>query len=149
MYSRMYLVQKATGVAESKVGARPAALIPLATMAAAALLFVLPGVIYGYPTGHDSFLHATAWFDTLTHWSEGDFFPAWASRFASGWGLPVHIFYPPLSFALGALCLLLLGPYFAPILFCWMVLTLAGFSAYRFCKLLNVEENSSIVGGLV
>src|SRR3569832_817604 len=104
MYSRMYLVQKATGVAESKVGARPAALIPLATMAAAALLFVLPGVIYGFPTGHDTFLHATAWFDTLTHWSEGNFFPAWGARFAFGWGLFVLFFFFLLSFVFGSLC---------------------------------------------
>src|SRR5690242_14668696 len=103
----MSLAPSAAEVAAPEAKTRPAALIPLAVMAAAALLFVLPGIIYGFPTGHDTFLHATAWFDTLTHWSEGDFFPAWGARFAFGWGLPVHIFYPPLSFAFGSLCLLL------------------------------------------
>jgi hypothetical protein len=144
----MSLVQSELAPAEVKVASRSNELVPLAIMAAAALMFVLPGILYGFPTGHDTFLHATAWFDTLTHWSEGDFFPAWASRFAFGWGLPVHVFYPPLSFAFGALCLLLVGPYFAPILFCWTVLTFAGYAAYRFCKLLRLDETSAIVAGV-
>jgi hypothetical protein len=121
----------------------------LGIFSGAALLFLLPGILFGFPTGHDTFLHATAWFDTLTHWSEGNFFPTWGSRFAFGWGLPVHIFYPPLSFAFGALCLLLFGPYFAPIVFCWSVLTFAGYAAYRFCKLLKLNESSAILAGLL
>jgi hypothetical protein len=114
---------------------------------ATAFVVVLPAILYGYPTGHDSFLHATAWFDTLTHWKEGNFFPAWSSRFAFGWGQPIAIFYPPLSFNFGALCLLLFGPYFAPIVFVWTVLSAAGYSAYRFAKLL-ISEKYAVVAGV-
>jgi 4-amino-4-deoxy-L-arabinose transferase-like glycosyltransferase len=120
---------------------------PSLIMAAAALVVLLPAIFNGYPTGHDSFLHATAWFDTLTHWHEGNFFPGWSSRFAMGWGQPIAIFYPPLSFNGGALCLLLFGPYFAPIIFAWAVLTLAGYAAYRFTKLL-VSENFALIAGV-
>lgn len=142
-------LQSGTARAEQTAESRIRNLMPLGIFSGAALLFLLPGILFGFPTGHDTFLHATAWFDTLTHWSEGNFFPAWGSRFAFGWGLPVHIFYPPLSFALGALCLLLAGPYFAPILFCWAVLTFGAYAAYRFFKLLKLNESSAILGGIV
>ena len=56
---------------------------------------VSPAIFYGYPTGHDSFLHTSAWFDVLSHWREGNWLPAWGARFAMGWGQPVHLFYPP------------------------------------------------------
>lgn len=117
-------------------------------MAIAALAVVSPAIVYGYPTGHDSFLHTTGWYDVLSHWQEGNFFPAWGARFAMGWGQPIHILYPPLSLNLGALCLLLFGPYFAPIMFGWMVLTASGYSAYRFSKLL-LPANVSVVAGLI
>ncbi len=143
----MSLDQIGPGAAPAKLDSRPTTVSPLLVMAATALVVVLAAILYGYPTGHDSFLHATLWFDTLAHWHEGNFFPAWNSRFAFGWGQPVAIFYPPLSSDFGALCLLLFGPYFAPILFAWTILTVAGYSAYRFTKLL-LPENYAVIAGV-
>lgn len=126
----------------------PGAIAPALLFAALAFVLMIPAFRFGYPTGHDSFLHATAWFDVVQHWREGNFFPAWAGRFANGWGQPLYLFYPPLPIDLGGLCLLLAGPYFAPIVFAWTSLTVAGYAAYRFAAVL-VPESSARYAGIV
>jgi hypothetical protein len=119
----------------------------LSVMAAAAVV-ILPALLHGFPAGHDTGLHATAWFDIAQHWREGVLIPGWGARFAYGLGEPVYGVYPPLSMWLGALLLTLFGPTLAPTSFLLFTNTVGGFGVYKFCRL-SLSHRQSIFGGVL
>src|SRR6266567_2795720 len=102
--------------------------------AAATLLVILPAVLHGFPAGHDTNFHATAWFDVIDHWKEGILFPSWGARFARGLGQPVYTFYPPLSLLLGSALTVIFGAAAAPTIFTWICVATGGFGTYLLAR---------------
>jgi hypothetical protein len=100
-------------------------LIPLA-----AFLAILPLLLKGGSCGHDMVFHIQGWFDAAAQLRHGHY-PHWS--FTSAWnaGEPRFIFYPPLSWLLGALLTLILPPNAAVPAFIFVTLTIAGFSFYK------------------
>ncbi len=68
----------------------------------AALVAIAPQLIRGTTCGHDFDFHLASWFDALASWRQGIVYPHWAPSANYGAGEPRFIFYPPLSWMLGA-----------------------------------------------
>lgn len=102
----------------------------------AAFFGVLPLLLHGSSCGHDFDFHLISWLDAARQISHGNLRLHWAYSPAFGAGEPRFVFYPPLSWTIGALLTLLLnhlphispGQAFAlvPVLYTWIALCAAG-----------------------
>jgi len=68
----------------------------------AALLAVAPELIRGASCGHDFDFHLASWLDVQNAWRHGLFYPHWAPSANYGAGEARFVFYPPLTWMLGA-----------------------------------------------
>ena len=89
------------GIANQKstlLGFGGVALILLCAAAA-----TVPQMLRGPSCGHDFDFHLVSWLDALNSWRHGIFYPSWAPSPNFGAGEPRFIFYPPVTWMLGAL----------------------------------------------
>ena len=99
-----------------------------------ALFVVLPFLYYGIPSGHDFEFHMNSWIDVVDHWKQGVIYPHWNAMAHYGYGEARFVFYPPLSWTLGALLGLVLPWKLVPAAYIWIVLTLAGCSMFMLAR---------------
>jgi hypothetical protein len=114
-------------------------LIPLA-----ALVATLPLILHGTSCGHDFDFHLLSWFEAATQFAHGNLHPHWAFTPAFNAGEPRFVFYPPVSWYLGATLGLILthlpgiseaaGWTATPILYTWVALTLSGLTMHRLAR---------------
>jgi uncharacterized membrane protein len=95
-----------------------------------ALLAVLPLILRGCSCGHDFDFHIISWFEAARQFSHGVVHPHWAFTPAWNAGEPRFVFYPPLSWTLGALLGLVMPWTWTPIVYTWLALTAAGFALH-------------------
>jgi 6-pyruvoyl-tetrahydropterin synthase related domain len=73
-----------------------------ATILLAAFIAIVPQLIRGNSCGHDFNVHLVSWLDCLNAWRHGILYPHWASSPNYGAGEPRFVYYPPLTWMLGA-----------------------------------------------
>ena len=97
----------------------------------AALIAILPLLVYGCSCGHDFDFHLQSWMDAAQQLRHGTLQPHWIFSAAYNAGEPRFIFYPPISWMLGALLTLFLPATMLPAIYTFIVLTAAGLAMYR------------------
>jgi hypothetical protein len=124
----------------------------------AAVIAVLPLLLHGPSYGHDFNFHLLNWMEVARQFSHGTLYPHWAYSPAYNAGEPRFVFYPPLSWTIGALIGLVLThlPRLSaeaawnavPIVFTWICLTLSGFSMYRAARAF-ATETPAVIGAVL
>jgi 6-pyruvoyl-tetrahydropterin synthase related domain len=107
----------------------PYLLIPLA-----ACIAILPLILHGCSCGHDFDFHLLNWMEAARQFSHGNFHPQWAYTAAYNAGEPRFVFYPPLSWTLGAILTLIFPITATPILYTWLALTASGLALHRLAR---------------
>ena len=80
----------------------PALLAGPAIILLAAFVAIVPQLIRGNSCGHDFDVHLVSWLDCVNAWRHGIPYPHWAPSPNYGAGEPRFVFYPPLTWMLGA-----------------------------------------------
>ena len=107
----------------------PYLLIPLA-----ACIAILPLILRGCSCGHDFDFHLLNWMEAARQFTHGNLHPHWAYTAAWNAGEPRFVFYPPLSWTLGAILTLIFPITATPIVYTWLALTASGLALHRLAR---------------
>lgn len=113
-----------------------------------ALIATSPDLIRGTSCGHDFDFHLASWFDARTAWTRDHlFYPHWAASPNYFAGEPRFVFYPPLTWMLGALLSIIL-PWkgVEPAITCTF-LALTGLAARKLARQANLSDSAATLAG--
>ena len=108
--------------------------LTLLLVALAATAVVAPFFFFGSASGHDIQFHLASWMDVSAQWHEGAFYPRWAEWADWGFGEPRFIFYPPLSWIIGAVLGSALPWAATPGAYIWLTLIAAGMAMWKLAR---------------
>jgi|GEM_PF-551860 len=114
----------------------------------AAAVAIVPQLVRGNSCGHDFNVHLVSWFDCLNAWRHGIPYPHWTPSANYGAGEPRFVFYPPLTWMLGAALGAILPWNLAPIALTFIILAATGF-ATRALALEALEDVPATLAGCV
>ncbi len=97
----------------------------------AVLLVLHPLLIHGPSCGQDLAFHLQSWLDAAHQLRHGILYPRWDATAAWNAGEPRILFYPPLSWLLGAVLTLIFPITLCPTIFIAIALLAAGFTFHK------------------
>ncbi|MGA8729079.1 MAG: hypothetical protein WB608_10045 [Terracidiphilus sp.] len=112
----------------------------------AALAAVAPQIFRGNTCGHDFDFHLVSWLDALQSWREGIFYPRWTSSANFGAGEPRFVFYPPLTWMLGAALGAVMRWKLVPIALTYLLLAGTGLAARALARLALPDGPATLAG---
>ncbi len=131
-----------------RLSARARALAGPTIIALAALLAIAPEMVRGGSCGHDFDFHLASWFDAHASWQQGVLYPHWAPSPNYEAGEPRFIFYPPLTWMLGAALGFFLRWPSVSIAMTWLLLAGAGLATYALARLVMQRGPATIAGSV-
>ena len=112
----------------------------------AAAVACVPLMIHGPSCGHDFDFHLISWFDALASWRHGLLYPHWTPS-ANYWaGEPRFVFYPPLTWMLGAALGAVLPWSLVPLAMTYLVLTGTGLATRALARQALEEAPATLAG---
>jgi hypothetical protein len=118
-------------------------LIPLA-----ALIAVSPLIVHGPSCGHDFEFHLVSWLEVQRSWSQGVFYPHWAQTPNWSAGEPRFVFYPPVTWMLGALLGYVIPWQWVPVVLTFLFLAAAGWSTRAMALRFMPRPSATLAGVL-
>ncbi|HEY1159245.1 MAG TPA: hypothetical protein VGE83_01365 [Terracidiphilus sp.] len=112
----------------------------------AAAVATAPQLVLGNSCGHDFDFHLVSWFDCLNSWRHGIPYPHWAPSANFGAGEPRFVFYPPLTWMLGAAMGLVLPWKVVPIALTFLLLAATGLATRAFARQALGDAPSTLAG---
>jgi len=97
----------------------------------AVLLVLHPLLIHGPSSGQDLAFHLQSWLDAAQQLRHGTLYPHWDITAAWNAGEPRFLFYPPISWMLGAILTLIFPIALCPTIFIAIALLLSGFTFHK------------------
>jgi hypothetical protein len=108
--------------------------LPAIAIASAAFAVVIPFFFYGNASGHDFEFHLFSWMEVVHQWTQGILFPRWATFAHWTYGEARFLFYPPISWNLGAFLGTFLPWEATSGAYIWLMLTASGVSMFRLAR---------------
>jgi hypothetical protein len=112
----------------------------------AATVAVTPLVWHGPSCGHDFDFHLVSWFDCQNSWRHGILYPHWAASANFGAGEPRFVFYPPLTWMLGAALGLILPWQFVPAALTFLLLAATGLATRALARQMLPDGAATLAG---
>jgi hypothetical protein len=112
----------------------------------AAFIAIVPELFRGASCGHDFDVHLVSWFDCLNAWRHGIVYPHWAPSPNYGAGEPRFVFYPPLTWMLGAALGAILPWAAVPIAVTFLIFAATGFATRALARLALTNAQSTLAG---
>ena len=101
----------------------------------AAAVAIGPELVKGNSCGHDFDFHLVSWLDAHNSWQQGIAYPHWTPSANYGAGEPRFVFYPPLTWMLGAALGFVLPWTAVPILLTFLLLAGTGLASRALARL--------------
>ena len=115
---------------------------------ATAFAVIVPLFFLGNASGHDFEFHMNSWIEVENQWKQGVIYPRWAEWAQYGYGEARFLFYPPVSWMLGALLGALLPWKAAPGAYVWITLSLCGGSMFLLARRWLAEKDAIFAAAL-
>jgi hypothetical protein len=112
----------------------------------AAAIAVMPQLLHGNSCGHDFDFHLVSWMDAQQGWRWGIPYPHWASSANYGAGEPRFVFYPPLTWMLGAAMGLVMPWQLVPIALTFLLLAGTGLATRALARE-TLEDGAATLAG--
>jgi hypothetical protein len=112
----------------------------------AAALATAPILLHGSFCGDDLEFHAVSWFDVHQSWLHGILYPHWMPSANYNAGEPRFIFYPPLTWMLGAALSFVLPWQFVPIALIFLCLAATGLATRALAREALADAPATLAG---
>ncbi len=112
----------------------------------AAAVAVGPQLVWGNSCGHDFDFHFVSWLDCLNAWRHGILYPHWTPSANYGAGEPRFVFYPPLTWMLGAALGAALPWQAVPIALTFLLLAATGLATRALAREMLPEGAAALAG---